>query len=80
MADRIGQFDRQRFLLRLRLVFLVGFLVLFVVGRGLIRGFGDDEAVAKDTALLKSVDRISGKAKSAKYKKSAKQFLSKYGR
>ena len=40
--------------------------------------FGDDEAVAKDTALLKSVDRISGKAKSAKYKRSAKQFLGKY--
>jgi hypothetical protein len=40
--------------------------------------FGDNEAVAKDTALLRSVDRISGKAKSAKYKRSAKQFLNKY--
>ena len=40
--------------------------------------FGDDEAVAKDTALLKSVDRLSDKAKSAKYKRSAKQFLGKY--
>jgi hypothetical protein len=40
--------------------------------------FGDDEAVAKDTALLKSVDRLSDKTKSAKYKRSAKQFLGKY--
>lgn len=40
--------------------------------------FGDDEAVAKDTALLKSVDRLSDTAKSAKYKRSAKQFLGKY--
>jgi hypothetical protein len=40
--------------------------------------FGDNEAVAKDTALLKSVDRLSDKAKSAKYKRSAKQFLGKY--
>jgi hypothetical protein len=42
--------------------------------------FGDDEAVAKDSALLKSVDRMSDKAESAKYKKSARQFLSKYRR
>jgi hypothetical protein len=40
--------------------------------------FGDSEAVAKDTALLKSVDRLSDNAKSAKYKRSAKQFLGKY--
>lgn len=40
--------------------------------------FGDNEAVTKDTALLKSVNRLSGKAKSAKYKRSAKQFLGKY--
>jgi len=40
--------------------------------------FSDDEAVAKDTALLKSVDRLSDKTKSAKYKRSAKQFLGKY--
>jgi hypothetical protein len=40
--------------------------------------FGDDEAVSKDTALLKSVDRLSDKTKSAKYKRSAKQFLGKY--
>jgi hypothetical protein len=40
--------------------------------------FGDNEAVAKDTALLKSVGRLSDKAKSAKYKRSAKQFLGKY--
>src|SRR6185369_2192501 len=40
--------------------------------------FGDNDAVAKDTALLKSVDRLSDKTKSAKYKRSAKQFLGKY--
>lgn len=42
--------------------------------------FGDDEAVAKDSALLKSVDRISVKAASPKYKKSAQTFLSKHKR
>jgi hypothetical protein len=42
--------------------------------------FGDDEAVGKDKALLKSIDRLSGKAASTKYKKSARQFLSKYRR
>lgn len=41
--------------------------------------FGDDEAVGKDEALLKSVDRLSNKA-SAKVKQSAKRFLGKYGR
>lgn len=41
--------------------------------------FGDEEAVAKDEALLKSVDRMSGKA-SAKVKQSARRFLSKHGR
>jgi hypothetical protein len=43
-----------------------------------INQFADEEKVSKDTTLLKSVDRISGKAKSAKYKRSAKQFLGKY--
>lgn len=42
--------------------------------------FGDDEAVAKDSALMKSINRISTKAASAKYKRSARQFLSKHGR
>jgi HEAT repeat protein len=42
--------------------------------------FGDDAAIADDKALLKSVDRVSGKAASTKYKKSARQFLSKYRR
>ena len=37
------------------------------------------EAVAKDEALLKSVDRLSG-APSAKVKQSARRFLQKYGR
>jgi hypothetical protein len=41
--------------------------------------FGDDEAVAKDEALLKSVDRLSDEA-STKIKQSARRFLSKYGR
>jgi hypothetical protein len=40
-----------------------------------LKQFADDETVAKDKALLKSVDRLSTGAKSAKYKKSAKQFL-----
>jgi hypothetical protein len=42
--------------------------------------FGDDEAVAKDKELLKSVDRMSSKAASATYKRRARQFLSKYRR
>jgi hypothetical protein len=42
--------------------------------------FGDDEAVGKDEALLKSVDRFSVGKASSKYKQSARRFLSKYGR
>ena len=41
--------------------------------------FGDEEEVAKDEALLKSVDRLSDEG-STKYKQSARRFLSKYGR
>ncbi len=41
--------------------------------------FGDDEAVAKDEALLKRVDRLKGEA-STKVKQGARRFLSKYGR
>jgi selenocysteine-specific translation elongation factor len=37
------------------------------------------EAVAKDEALMKRVDRLRGKA-SAKVKQSARRFLDKYGR
>lgn len=44
-----------------------------------VEQFGDRESVANDTQLMKSVDRMS-KAAPAKYKKSARQFLSKYGR
>lgn len=40
-----------------------------------LKRFGDEEEVSKDKALLKSVDRLSTEAKSAKYKRSAKQFL-----
>ena len=43
-----------------------------------LKRFGDEEEVAKDKSLLKSINRLSTKAKSAKYKKSAKQFLQKY--
>lgn len=41
--------------------------------------FGDEESVANDEALMKSVDRMSNKA-SAKVKQNARRFLSKYGR
>jgi hypothetical protein len=44
-----------------------------------VEQFGDRESVAQDTQLLKSVDRMS-KAAPAKYKKSARHFLSKHGR
>jgi HEAT repeat protein len=40
--------------------------------------FGDEATVAKDKALLKSVDQISGKG-SREVKQSARQFLDKYG-
>ena len=40
-----------------------------------VKQFGDEEEVAKDKALLKSVIRLSADAKSSKYKKSAKDFL-----
>lgn len=43
-----------------------------------ITQFGDDEAVGNDKALMKGITRLSSKSKSAKYKKSARQFLSKY--
>jgi hypothetical protein len=39
--------------------------------------FGDQAAVSNDEALLKRVDKL-GKGKSAKVKKSAKKFLSRY--
>ncbi|HEV7903937.1 MAG TPA: hypothetical protein VGO96_08860 [Pyrinomonadaceae bacterium] len=41
--------------------------------------FGDDEAIAQDEALLKSVDRMSDKA-STKVKQDARRFLSKFGK
>jgi HEAT repeat protein len=44
-----------------------------------IAQFGDDEAIAKDEALLESVDRFSTGKAQAKYKQSARRFLSKYG-
>lgn len=40
--------------------------------------FGDEKEVAKDDKLMKRVDEL-GKGKSAKIKKTAKQFLSRYG-
>ena len=42
--------------------------------------FADQEEVAKDQPLMKSIDRLSSKAKSAKYKRSARQFLARHGR
>lgn len=42
--------------------------------------FGDEAAVAKDDALMKSVNRLSVSKASPKYKQSARQFLSKYKR
>jgi HEAT repeat protein len=42
--------------------------------------FGDEKAIAEDKDLLKSVDRLSAGKAPAKYKQSARQFLSKYGK
>jgi HEAT repeat protein len=42
--------------------------------------FGDDESVAKDNELLKSVDRVSASKAPTKYKQSARRFLSKHGK
>ncbi|MEO7318328.1 MAG: hypothetical protein ABIZ56_05010 [Chthoniobacteraceae bacterium] len=41
--------------------------------------FGDDAVLAKDKALLKSVDRLSAGKASATNKQSARRFLRKYG-
>jgi HEAT repeat protein len=40
--------------------------------------FGDDESFGKDKALLKSVDRLSAGKAPARYKQSARKFLSRY--
>ena len=40
--------------------------------------FGDEQALAKDKALLKSVDRFRSGKTSAKYKQTARRFLDKY--
>lgn len=40
--------------------------------------FGDEKAVAKDQTLMKRVDEL-GKGKSAKVKKTAKRFMTRYG-
>jgi len=42
--------------------------------------FGEDEAVGKDEALLKSVDRLGAGKAPSRYKRIARQFLRKYGR
>lgn len=42
--------------------------------------FGDQAAIADDKVLLNSVDRLSAGKAPSKYKKSARQFLSKYGK
>jgi hypothetical protein len=41
--------------------------------------FGDDEALAKDKILLKSVDRLGSSKAPSKYRQSARQFLRKHG-
>jgi hypothetical protein len=41
--------------------------------------FGDDGSFSQDKALLKSVDRLSAGQAPAKYKQSARRFLTKYG-
>jgi len=41
--------------------------------------FGDEKAVAKDQKLMDRVDEL-GKGKSAKVKKTAKRFMSRYGK
>jgi hypothetical protein len=41
--------------------------------------FGDEKAVAKDEKLMKRVDEL-GKAKSAKVKRTAKRFMTRYGK
>ena len=43
-----------------------------------LRQFADQEELDKDEPLMKSVRRMGLKAKSAKYKKSAKEFLEEY--
>lgn len=43
-----------------------------------LRQFADQEEIAKDEELMKSVRRMSATAKSPKYKKSAKEFLEEY--
>lgn len=43
-----------------------------------LRQFADQEELAKDEALMKSVRRMSATAKSPKYKKSATEFLEEY--
>jgi hypothetical protein len=41
--------------------------------------FGDDGSFSQDKALLKSVDRLGAGKAPAKYKQSARRFLTKYG-
>jgi hypothetical protein len=41
--------------------------------------FGDDTALGKDKALMQSVNRFKSGKTSAKYKQTARRFLSKYG-
>jgi hypothetical protein len=42
--------------------------------------FGDDAALGKDKALLKSIERLTAGKVPAKYKQSAKRFLSKFAK
>lgn len=45
-----------------------------------LANFADQAEVEKDQPLMKSIDRLSSKAKSGKYKQSARRFLSRHGR
>lgn len=42
--------------------------------------FGDSESLGKDKALLKSINRLTAGKTQARYKQTARRFLSKYGR
>lgn len=42
--------------------------------------FGDADAMSADKALMKSVARLSGKSASARYKQSARRFISKHSK
>jgi hypothetical protein len=50
-----------------------------ITGLTALEQFGDDAALAKDKALMRSVARYKASKTPAKYKQTARRFLSKYG-